>query len=165
MLNTIKLLDSMDLINDEDEYLQQELMDDSLWMLNDALSKFVKDYEKRYKTSIAAFAFVGERASHYGAIGGNGRICGVPCENKDIGEALEGCDGFEFNITEDKTFELRKIDHDGSNFMELRLVTQNEYNTYQIYLEDYFNLAEFIFNLGKKPTKMSNDFIQQFKNY
>lgn len=165
MVKTQKLLDSIDFTNEEDEFLQQELMDDSLWLLNDALSDFVEEYEKRYKTNIAAFAFVGERASHYGAIGGNGQSCGVPCESKDIREALEGCNGFEFNITEDKTFEIRKFDHDGSNCMELRLVTQNEYNTYRIYLDDYFNLAEFVFNLGKEPTKLSNTFIQQFTNY
>ena len=75
---------------------------------------------------------------------------------------INGCDDFAFNITEDKHLELVKMDHDGNNSMKLRLVTKNEFETYQYYSDDYLNLAEFIYKLGKKPTKVSNTFLDNY---
>lgn len=158
VLNTIDLALSLD----DEEMFYGDLLEDEIAMLNDSLNEFVKVYENRYKTKIVAYAFVGNRFSPYGFIGGNGRICGVPCENRNIEEALQGCDDFAFNITKDKHLELVKMDHDGNTTMELRLVTQNEMATYEAFMDDYFNLAEFIYQLGKQPTKLGNTFMSEF---
>lgn len=160
VLNTIDLALSLD----DEEMFYGDLLEDEIAMLNDSLNDFVKVYENRYKTKIVAYAFVGSRFSPYGMIGGNNLICGTSAENMQLEEALSGCDDFAFNITKDKYLELVKMDHDGSNSMDLRLVTQNEYDTYQAYMDDYFNLAEFIYELGKKPTKLSNNFCSLYDN-
>lgn len=153
------LLNSIDLAIDlDEEEFYTECLENQLEHLNYNLYQFVKEYEKRYKTKIAAYAFVGERFSPYGMIGGNNQICGTSSENMQLEEVLYGCDDFAFNITEDKHLELIKMDHDGSNSMDLRLITQNEYETYKTYLDDYLNLAEFVYKLGKNPTKLSKAF-------
>lgn len=154
VLNTIDLALSLD----DEEMFYGDLLEDEIAMLNDSLNDFVKVYENRYKTKIAAYAFVGERFSPYGMIGGNNQICGTSSENMELEEVLYGCDDFAFNITEDKHLELVKMDHDGNNSMKLRIVTKNEFETYQYYSDDYLNLAEFIYELGKRPTKLSNNF-------
>lgn len=158
VLNTIDLALSLD----DEEMFYGDLLEDKIAMLNDSLNDFVKVYEDRYKTTIVAYAFVGERFSHYGMIGGNGEICGTSSETMKLEHTLNGCDDFAFNITEDKHLELVKMDHDGNNSMKLRLVTKNEFETYQYYSDDYLNLAEFIYKLGKKPTKVSNTFLDNY---
>lgn len=161
------ILNSIDLalaLEKEDEFLYSDTLENELENLNFNLQEFVEDYENRYKTKIVAYAFVGSRFSPYGMIGGNNQICGTSAENMQLEEALSGCDDFAFNITKDKYLELVKMDHDGSNSMDLRLVTQNEYDTYQAYMDDYFNLAEFIYELGKRPTKLSNNFCSLYDN-
>lgn len=162
LVNTIELQIALDQLDLDDEFLYTDTLNNELEELNNNLSQFVEDYEDRYKTKIVAYAFVGERFSHYGMIGRNGEICGTSAENMQLEEALSGCDDFAFNITKDKYLELVKMDHDGSNSMDLRLVTKNEFETYQYYSDDYLNLAEFIFKLGKKPTKVSNTFLNNY---
>lgn len=154
LLNTVNLEIAMD---EEDEFYE-ECLENQLEHLNYNLQEFAEEYENRYKTKIAAYTFVGTRFSPYGLIGGNNNICGTSAENMKLEDVLYDCDDFAFNVTEDKHLELIKMDHDGSNAMELRFVTQHEYDTYLTYLDDYLNLAEFIFKLGKKPTKLSKNF-------
>lgn len=162
LVNTIELQIALDQLDLDDEFLYTDTLNNELEELNNNLSQFVEDYEARYKTTIVAYAFVGERFSHYGMIGGNGEICGTSSETMKLEHTLNGCDDFAFNITEDKHLELVKMDHDGNNSMKLRLVTKNEFETYQYYSDDYLNLAEFIFKLGKKPTKVSNTFLDNY---
>lgn len=162
LVNTIELQIALDQLDLDDEFLYTDTLNNELEELNNNLSQFVEDYENRYKTKIVAYAFVGSRFSPYGMIGGNNLICGTSAENMQLEEALSGCDDFAFNITKDKYLELVKMDHDGSNSMDLRLVTKNEFETYQYYSDDYLNLAEFIFKLGKKPTKVSNTFLNNY---
>lgn len=160
LLNTMQL--AIDLY-EEDETVYSDYLEIHLEDLNYNLQSFVEEYEQRYKTKIVAYAFVGERFSHYGMIGGNGDVCGTSSETMKLEHTLNGCDDFAFNITEDKHLELVKMDHDGNNSMKLRLVTQHEYQTYKAYMNDYFNLAEFIYKLGKNPTKLSNNFLDIYK--
>ncbi|WP_251522080.1 hypothetical protein [Staphylococcus sp. Marseille-Q6910] len=172
MLKTITqstILDSMQLAidleennNELDDFLYSQYLEDEIDYINSELFNFIEEYEQRYHTKIAAIAFVGERFSWYGSIGGNGTPVGTDSESLRLTDCLVGCDDFAFNITEDKHLELVKMDHDGNNSMKLRLVTKNEFETYQYYSDDYLNLAEFIYKLGKKPTKVSNTFLDNY---
>ncbi|MCD8845215.1 hypothetical protein [Staphylococcus gallinarum] len=155
LINTMDV--AINLENEEMEYYA-DIIDTELELIEDQLDNFVEYYNQQFNTNIVAYVFVGNRYSGYGSIGGNGQICGVSCEEMCLKEALYGCDDFAFSITESKTLQLMKMDHDGCNTMELRLVTKNEYETFMLYQDDYFNLAEFVYQLNKKATKLNKHF-------
>lgn len=162
------LLDSMQLAidieenNEIDDFLYCDILEDQIENINNELFNFIDEYEERYHTKIAAIAFVGDRFSLYGSIGGNGTPVGTDSENLRLTDCLNGCDDYKLIITEDNTLMLEKLDHDGSNSMELRLITENELNTYYRYEYDYFNISEFIYQLDKAPTKLFKSFNNAF---
>lgn len=161
ILDTMQL--SLDVLEEtEDEFLYEDIKESELEYINDEVQTFIETYEKRYHTKIAAIAFVGERFSWYGTIGGNGNPVGVSSENLELEECLYGCDDYKLIITDQNTLRLDKLDHDGSNSMEMRLVTENELATYYNYEYDYFNLAEYVYCLEKKPTQLFNQFKLMF---
>ncbi|WP_341775885.1 hypothetical protein [Staphylococcus hyicus] len=160
-------------IVDSSEIYLEEMIESSL-VANDELDlqleelqyhflKFVENYERKYKTTIQACVFLGTRFSWYGAIGRNGAMQGEYSEGLDLREVLSDCDDFQFSITSDRTLQLEKHDHDGTNTMQLRLVTENELLDYYDHVNDYFNLAEYILEIGKKPTKVFNSFKKAFE--
>lgn len=173
MLKTITqntILDSMQLAidleennNEVDDFLYSQYLEDEIDYINSELFNFIEEYEQRYHTKIAAIAFVGERFSWYGSIGGNGTPVGTDSESLRLTDCLVGCDDYKLTITEEGSLRLEKLDHDGTNSMELRLVTENELKTYYHYEYDYFNIAEFIYRLGKAPTKLSKSFKRAYE--
>lgn len=161
ILDTMQL--SIDVLEEtENEFLYEDIRETELENINNEVQVFIETYEKRYHTDIAAIAFVGERFSWYGSIGGNGNPVGTSSEYLELEDCLYGCDDFKLIITERNTLRLDKLDHDGCNSMEMRLVTKNEISTYYNYENDYINLAEYVYCLEKEPTKLSNHFKLMF---
>lgn len=133
-----------DYLNDEIDYIQYEL------------NQFIKRYEKRYNTKIDTLLFTGTRSSHYGYIGGAGAELGGTA--KDLMDLLEQLtpDDFSINI-EDNKLQIATHDHDGTNYLNMILITENEsdkaYNS-DLDIRDMFRY--------KKHTKLDKQFKQAF---
>lgn len=133
-----------DYLNDEVDYIQYEL------------NQFIKRYEKRYNTKIDTLLFTGTRSSHYGYIGGSGAELGGTAE--DIGDLLGQLspDEFDINIT-DNHLQIATYDHDGTNYLNMILITENEsdraYNS-GLDIRDMFR--------RKKHTRLDKQFKQAF---
>ena len=56
------------------DYLWDLAWEEELESAENIITRLIKDYEKRYKTTVSYIAWKGERSSHYGAIGGNGAL-------------------------------------------------------------------------------------------
>lgn len=131
-------------LNEEIDYIQYEL------------DQFIKRYEKRYNTKIDTLLFTGTRSSHYGYIGGNGAELGGTA--KDLMDLLEQLtpDEFTINIEDDK-LQIATHDHDGTNYLNMVLITENEsdkaYNS-DTDIRDMFKY--------KKHTKLDKQFKQAF---
>lgn len=159
-----KLVDTIELaMQYEDELIYEDMLDIQVQNSNSILSTFIYEYENRYNTKIKAIAAVGERYSHYGSIGGNGDIVGVASEEIDFLELVRNCDDFEILITDDKYLSVRKHDHDGTNTMDLVLLTESEVKMYYENEYDYFNLAEFAY-INKKHTKLFGSVLSSNKS-
>lgn len=133
-----------DYLNDGVDYIQYEL------------NQFIKRYEKRYNTKIDTLLFTGTRSSRYGSIGGAGAELGGTAE--DIMDLLEQLTLDEFTINiEDNTLQVATHDHDGTNYLNMVLITENEsdkaYNSGSD-IRDMFR--------RKKHTKLDKQFIQSF---
>lgn len=133
-----------DILNDEINYIQYEL------------NQFIKRYEKRYNTTIDALLFTGTRSSHYGSIGGNGAELGGTA--KDLMDLLQQLTPDEFTINiEDNTLQIATHDHDGTNYLNMILITENEsdkaYNS-NTDIRDMFRY--------KKYTKLDKQFKKTF---
>lgn len=157
----LKILDSTEIELEADGFSDE--LDLKLEELQFHFDEFVENYEAKYKTKILAYVFLGTRFSWYGAIGGNGALQGEYTESLDLRELLNDCDDFQFSITSGRTLQLEKYDHDGTDTMHLRLVTENELLDYYDHVDDYFNLVEYILESGKKPTKVFNSFKKAFE--
>src|SRR5699024_1207166 len=133
-----------DYLNDELDYIQYEL------------DQFIKRYEKRYNTKIDTLLFTGTRSSGYGYIGGAGAELGGTA--KDITDLLQQLtlDDFSINI-EDNKLQIATYDHDGTNYLNMVLITENEsdkaYNSYSD-IRDMFRY--------KKHTKLDKQFKEAF---
>lgn len=133
-----------DYLNDDIDYIQYEL------------NQFIERYEKRYNTKIDTLLFTGTRSSHYGYIGGNGAELGGTTE--DIMDLLQQLtpDDFSINI-EDNNLQIATYDHDGTNYLNMVLITENEsdkaYNS-DTDIRDMFRY--------KKHTKLDKQFKQAF---
>jgi len=102
-----------DFLNEGIDYIQYEL------------NQFIKRYEKRYSTKIDTLLFTGTRSSHYGYIGGAGAELGGTA--KDITDLLQQLTPDEFTINiEDNTLQIETYDHDGTNYLNMILITENE---------------------------------------
>ena len=133
-----------DYFNDDIDYIQYEL------------NEFIKRYEKRYNTKIDTLLFTGTRSSHYGYIGGAGAELGGTAE--DITDLLQQLTLDEFTINiEDNTLQIATHDHDGTNYLNMVLITENEsdkaYNS-DTDIRDMFRY--------KKHTKLDKQFKQAF---
>lgn len=133
-----------------------DMLDDEIGYIQYELNQFIKRYEKRYNTKIDTLLFTGTRSSHYGSIGGAGAELGGTAE--DIMDLLEQLtpDDFSINI-EDNKLQIATYDHDGTNFLNMVLITENEsdkaYNS-DTDIRDMFRY--------KKYTKLDRQFKQAF---
>lgn len=133
-----------DYLNDGIDYIQYEL------------NQFIKRYEKRYNTKIDTLLFTGTRSSHYGSIGGAGAELGGTAE--DLMDLLEQLTPNEFTVNiEDNTLQIATHDHDGTNYLNMILITENEsdkaYNS-NTDIRDMFRY--------KKYTKLDKQFKKTF---
>lgn len=133
-----------DYLNDDVEYIQYEL------------NQFIKRYEKRYNTKIDTLLFTGTRSSHYGSIGGAGAELGGTAE--DLMDLLEQLtpDDFSINI-EDNKLQIATYDHDGTNYLNMVLITENESDKAYNSNSDIRDMFRY-----KKHTKLDKQFIQSF---
>ena len=133
-----------------------DMLDDEIGYIQYELNQFIKRYEKRYNTKIDTLLFTGTRSSGYGSIGGNGAELGGTAE--DITDLLQQLtpDDFSINI-EDNKLQIATYDHDGTNYLNMVLITENEsdkaYNSYSD-ITDMFRC--------KKHTKLDRQFKQAF---
>ena len=133
-----------------------DMLDDEIGYIQYELNQFIKRYEKRYNTKIDTLLFTGTRSSHYGYIGGNGAELGGTAE--DLMDLLEQLTLDEFSINiEDNTLQIATHDHDGTNYLNMILITENEsdkaYNS-DTDIRDMFR--------RKKHTKLDRQFKQAF---
>lgn len=136
----------------------QMFYEEDLSCISWELQDFIKRYEKRYKTSVVDVVFLGGRSSHYGSIGGAGASVGISAGGTDIQEMYFNANDIEYGIT-DGFLTLRTFDHDGSNFMEMILVTQNEQDKAEVLGLD---IREYLDDAGKSPTKLDSTFLKAF---
>ena len=133
-----------------------DMLDDEIGYIQYELNQFIKRYEKRYNTKIDTLLFTGTRSSGYGYIGGNGAELGGTAE--DITDLLQQLtpDDFSINI-EDNTLQIATHDHDGTNYLNMVLITENEsdkaYNS-DTDIRDMFRC--------KKHTKLDKQFKKAF---
>ena len=133
-----------------------DMLDDEIGYIQYELNQFIKRYEKRYNTKIDTLLFTGTRSSGYGYIGGAGAELGGTA--KDITDLLQQLtpDDFSINI-EDNKLQIATYDHDGTNYLNMVLITENEsdkaYNSYSD-IRDMFRC--------KKHTKLDRQFKQAF---
>ena len=133
-----------DYFNDDIDYIQYEL------------NEFIKRYEKRYNTKIDTLLFTGTRSSHYGYIGGAGAELGGTAE--DITDLLQQLTLDEFTINiEDNTLQIATHDHDGTNYLNMVLITENESDKAYNSNSDIRDMFRY-----KKHTKLDKQFKQAF---
>lgn len=136
--------------------LYQEYLNEEINLIQDGLNEFIKRYEKRYNTKIDTLLFTGTRSSHYGYIGGAGAELGGTAE--DITDLLQQLthDDFTINI-EDNKLQIATYDHDGTNYLNMVLITENEsdkaYNS-DLDIRDMFRY--------KKHTTLDKQFKEAF---
>ena len=133
-----------------------DMLDDEIGYIQYELNQFIKRYEKRYNTKIDTLLFTGTRSSHYGSIGGAGAELGGTA--KDLMDLLEQLTPAEFTVNiEDNTLQIATHDHDGTNYLNMILITENEsdkaYNS-DTDIRDMFR--------RKKHTKLDRQFKQAF---
>lgn len=171
ILNTIDLYNSLleenggnyDLTND----LYNDLISDEMDYIQSELNNFISRYEKRYNTTISSVCIIGARSSHYGAIGGNGAIGGHSVENFKtvqnwLNELILSCDDINIFIDENKRLNIEMLDHDGINATHLYLATEREYHKH---CDTPYYIDRALYDKGKKPVKLDNEFINNFGGF
>ena len=123
------------------------------------LKAFISRYEKRYRTEIYNIVFIGSRASRYGAISGNGRTVGKAAGSDDLNDIIFDYDRIAFHITADNKLQLITVDHDGTNHMELVLVTSREQAQAD---ESGADIRAYIDDKAKRSSKLDNEFLAAF---
>lgn len=128
----------------EDEILGEDsfLTDEAVDYLQEILHNLTVRYEQRYHTEVAGFIGIGERSSWYGYIGGNGakflRWCGVGETDKFFAKILGyNTDDFELEIC-DNMLTISGFDHDGVNSLDIKIVTEREYEKFENAQDDYY---------------------------
>ena len=146
-------------IFDTQDIEENEYIDSELDYLSSELKAFISRYEKRYKTDIDNIVFIGSRSSRYGAIGGSGRTVGKEASSIDIRDMNYDYDRIAFYITADNKLQLITVDHDGTNHMELVLVTSRE----QAQADDAgADIRAYIDDKAKRSSKLDNEFLAAF---
>lgn len=136
--------------------LYQEYLNDNIDYIQYELNQFIKRYEKRYNTKIDTLLFTGTRSSGYGYIGGAGAELGGTAE--DITDLLQQLtpDDFSINI-EDNKLQIATYDHDGTNYLNMVLITENESDKAYNSGSDIRDMFRY-----KKHTKLDKQFKQAF---
>lgn len=161
MLNEKVIINTIDLkLNYEDELEYYDMYEINMEQANMFLQDFISSYETRYHTKISAICFLGSRSSLYGRIGGNGAIVGTATEDITLEDAIGECDEFEIKVNKDNQLSLIKCDHDGSNHMELILLTEKEVKDYYYNEYDYYNLVDYAYQINKSATKLFGESLQ-----
>lgn len=137
------------------DYLQDEID-----YISDVIYRFVARYEKRYNTTITDVAFIGGRSSHYGSIGGAGASVGRVKDIEDI-ESIFMADEFSISITDNKNLQFNAYDHDGTNSMQMVLMTENERNKVEYMEYDYSDSDFLVYLQSKKATRLDNEFLSE----
>lgn len=149
ILNTSNLyLDLLQENNNDYELTNNDyhfILDNELEIIQSEIKEFIARFEKRYNTTINSVCGIGYRSSHYGVIGGNGANGGRSVELYN-------------NDNDDKHLEINTHDHDGSNTMYIILATEKECDS----INPYDDIDYHLFNKGKKPVKLDNEFINNF---
>lgn len=146
-------------IFDTQDIEEHEYIDGELDYLSSELQAFISRYEKRYKTDISNIVFIGSRCSRYGAIGGSGRTVGKEASSIDLRDIGFNYDRFAFRITADNKLQLITADHDGTNYMELVLVTSREQAQAD---ESGADIRVVIDDKAKRSSKLDNEFLAAF---
>lgn len=146
-------------IFDTQDIEEHEFIDGELDYLSSELQAFISRYEKRYKTDISNIVFIGSRCSRYGAIGGSGRTVGKEASSIDLRDVGFDYDRIAFYITADNKLQLVTADHDGTNYMQLVLVTEREQAQADDAGED---IRVVIDDKAKRSTKLDNKFLEAF---
>ena len=146
-------------IFDTQDIEEHEFIDGELDYLSSELLAFISRYEKRYRTEISNIVFIGSRSSRYGAIGGGGRTVGKEASSIDLRDMNYDYDRIAFYITADNKLQLVTADHDGTNFMELVLVTSREQAQADDAGED---IRVVIDDKAKRSSKLDNEFLAAF---
>lgn len=136
-------------------------LEDSLSYIEETIQEFISRYQKRYRTNIEHVAFIGTRSSHYGGIGGAGVKVGRMIAAEDLKEVFYG-EQFSIGITDENTLQLSSHDHDGSNHMEMILVTSKESEAVESKYDGYQSHEDYLIYLdekGKQPTRLDKAFI------
>ena len=142
-----------------------DYLTDELERIDGYIKEFIKRYEKRYNTSIEHVAFIGTRSSHYGGIGGAGVKVGRMIAAEDLKEVFYG-EEFSIGITDENTLQLSSHDHDGSNHMEMILITAKESEAVESKYDGYQSHEDYLIYLdekGKQPTRLDKAFIGVFE--
>ena len=145
--------------------LYHDILEDELDYFGGLIQEFISRYESRYKTNIEHVAFIGTRSSHYGGIGGAGVKVGRVEPVEDLQRIFYG-EAFSIEITDKNTLQLNTHDHDGTNHMEMILVTTNESEAVDSKYEGYQTHEDYLIYLdekGKKPTKLDKAFTGIFE--
>ena len=141
-------------------------LEDSLSYIEETIQKFISRYQKRYRTNIEHVAFIGTRSSHYGGIGGAGVKVGRMIAAEDLKEVFYG-EQFSIGITDENTLQLSSHDHDGSNHMEMVLITAKESEAVERAHEGYQTHEDYLIYLdekGKQPTRLDKAFTGTFES-
>ena len=146
-------------IFDTQDIEEHEYIDGELAYVSSELKAFISRYEKRYKTDISNIVFIGSRCSRYGAIGGSGRTVGKEASSIDLRDVGFDYDRFAFRITADNELQLVTADHDGTNYMQLVLVTEREQQQADDAGED---IRAYIDDKAKSSSKLDNKFLAAF---
>lgn len=161
MLKEKVIIDTIDLkLNYEEELEYYDMYEINMEQANMFLQDFICAYETRYRTNILAICFLGSRSSLYGYIGGNGAIVGTASEVITFEDVIGECDNFKIEMTKDNQLCLVKYDHDGTNHMELILLTEKEVNHYYYNEYDYYNLVDYAYQINKSATKLFGEILQ-----
>ena len=162
----MELEDIQDVAIDSANEVYADELEDSLYYIEETIQKFIRRYEVRYGTNIEHVAFIGTRSSHYGGIGGAGVKVGRMIAAEDLKEVFYG-EQFSIGITDENTLQLSSHDHDGSNHMEMILVTSNESEAVEAKYEGYQTHEDYLIYLdekGKQPTRLDKAFTGMFES-
>lgn len=156
----VKNIDIFKYVGDDYYYYHAEAERD---FTIEALESLVHSYEQQYKTSVWGYLLHGERSSHYGAIGGNGRKGTNLVRDLDDLFTLSNDDTI-ISINKDRNIQVDCLDHDGRTTYVVSFLTDNQvYNELDKggYIEDEdYHLCS-VFH-EKAPTVMTYKAIKTF---
>jgi len=138
-----------------------ETFEEDLYFAGEVLEGVIDNYEARYNTTVEYVAWIGERYSQYGAIGGNGASAVAVKEydrdNPHNAFVLGDSMTIDVETGKDGGFNLAVGDHDGTTSTQLVLLTENMLDKWGGYYRD--ESAEQLAP-EKNPIKLSQKVIE-----